>query len=59
MGSSALVAADVAAGRLVPLFPATPLAMTDFHLLTVPGRDPGPRRQAFRTWIENEGARND
>lgn len=59
MGPSALVAADVAAGRLVRLFPATSLAMTDFHLLTVPGRDPGRRRQAFRRWIENEGARND
>ncbi|WP_188080053.1 LysR substrate-binding domain-containing protein [Neorhizobium sp. P12A] len=59
MGPSALVAADIAAGRLVPLFPAIPLAMNDFHLLIVPGRDPGRNRQMFRRWIEEEGARND
>lgn len=58
MGPSALVAADVAAGRLISLFPAIPLAMADFHLVIVPGRDPGGRRQAFRAWIEHEVAYN-
>ncbi|MHA6299907.1 LysR substrate-binding domain-containing protein [Devosia sp. CAU 1758] len=59
MGPNALVAADVAAGRLVSLFPGLSLAMEDFHLLVVPGRDPSRRRQAFRTWIEKEGAGSD
>lgn len=56
MGPSALVAGDVASGKLVPLFPQIPLAMGDFHLFIVPGHDSGRRKQAFRTWIENEGA---
>lgn len=56
MGSSALVEADVRAGRLVPLFPECPLAMAPFHVLVVYGRDPGRRRQAFRSWIEGEAA---
>ncbi len=58
MGPSALVAADVAAGRLVALFGQHPLAMADFHVLTMPGRDAGRCRSAFRTWVKRVGTTN-
>lgn len=56
MGPSALVAADIAAGRLVPLFPERPLSLAAFHLMIVQGRDAGHRRRMFRNWIERAGA---
>lgn len=56
MGPSALLAGDIAVGRLVALFPDFPLAMDDFHLFIVPGRDVGRQRHAFRIWIEKEGS---
>ncbi|GGD91660.1 transcriptional regulator [Aureimonas endophytica] len=55
IGPSALVASDIAQGRLVPLFPDRPMGMADFHLLVAPGRDAGRRRLAFRNWIETAG----
>jgi len=58
MGPSALVAADVEAGRLVPLFPERRLAMAAFHVMIVPGRDAGHGRRAFRS-CERVGAQAD
>lgn len=55
MGPSALVAADLAAGRLVALLCQHPLAIEDFHVLTMPGRDMGRSRSAFRNWIKRVG----
>ena len=59
MGPSALVAGDVAAGRLVALFSDYPLAMEDFHVSVTPGRDIGRCRSAFRAWIQKVGTMGD
>jgi len=54
IGPSALVAADIAAGRLVSLFPQLPMAMDDFHVL-IPDADATLPTKLFQRWLVTEG----
>ncbi|MBD9390062.1 LysR family transcriptional regulator [Agrobacterium sp. AGB01] len=55
MGPSALVAADVAAGRLVQLFADMPLTMDDFHVLVAPDSSNFRDAKAFERWLITQG----
>jgi LysR family transcriptional regulator, glycine cleavage system transcriptional activator len=55
MGPSALVAADVAAGRLVQLFPDMALPMDDFHVLVAPDNNNFRHAKAFERWLITQG----
>lgn len=55
MGPGALVAADVAAGRLVALFPELPLAMEDFHVFLSPACHSSRHARLFLRWLIDEG----
>lgn len=55
MGPSALVAADVAAGRLVQLFPDMTLTMDDFHVLVAPDSSNFRHAKAFERWLITQG----
>ncbi|MGE5545870.1 MAG: transcriptional regulator GcvA [Solirubrobacterales bacterium] len=50
-----LVADDLAAGRLVALFPRQPL-VNSYHLVCPPRRLDSPKVAAFRAWIMEEAA---
>ncbi|MCR6629725.1 MAG: LysR substrate-binding domain-containing protein [Magnetospirillum sp.] len=50
-----LVAEDIAAGRLVALFPAQPLA-NGYHLVCPPKHLDNPKVAAFRQWVLEEAA---
>lgn len=55
MGPSALVAADVAAGHLVALFPHLSLAMDDFHVFLAPACRSSHHAKLFLRWLIDEG----
>ncbi|TRL43041.1 LysR substrate-binding domain-containing protein [Rhizobium straminoryzae] len=55
MGPSALVAADVAAGRLTPLFPQLALRMEDFHVVISRTCHSVRHARLFQTWLLQEG----
>lgn len=55
MGPSALVEADVAAGRLVALFPELPLAMDDFHVFLSPACHSSRHARLFQRWLIDQG----
>ncbi|MBB3452573.1 LysR family glycine cleavage system transcriptional activator [Rhizobium sp. BK313] len=58
MGPSALVAADIAAGRLVRLFPELPLTMEDFHVLVRPAVGIARHVGLFQRWLITEGSQD-
>jgi LysR family glycine cleavage system transcriptional activator len=55
MGPSALVEAEVAAGRLVPIFPDLALLMDDFHVLVTPVSSQLRYAKLFQRWLVSEG----
>jgi LysR family glycine cleavage system transcriptional activator len=56
IGRSALVSADLAAGRLVRMFDLIVPAPFSYHLVTAAGRAKPPHLQAFEAWLRKEAA---
>lgn len=56
IGRSALVAADLEAGRLVRLFDAIVPAPHSYYLVTAEGRGKPAHLQAFEQWLKEEAA---
>lgn len=57
IGRSALVSADLAAGRLVRVFDLIAPAPYSYHLVTASGRSKPPHLQAFEEWLRQEAAK--
>ncbi|MGE6742087.1 LysR substrate-binding domain-containing protein [Allorhizobium pseudoryzae] len=55
MGPSALVAADVASGRLIPLFPELALVMEDFHMVISQNCHSVRHARLFQSWLLDNG----
>jgi LysR family glycine cleavage system transcriptional activator len=55
MGPTALIAADLAAGRLVTPFPAITLPTRNYHAYTPEARSRDPATRAFCDWLEQTG----
>jgi LysR family glycine cleavage system transcriptional activator len=56
IGRSALVSADLAAGRLVRMFDLIIPAPFGYHLVTAAGRAKPPHLQEFEDWLRDEAA---
>ncbi|HYD96319.1 MAG TPA: transcriptional regulator GcvA [Noviherbaspirillum sp.] len=56
IGRSALVSADLAAGRLVRVFDLIAPAPYSYHLVTPPGRKPSAHLADFMQWLRAEAA---
>ena len=56
IGRSALVSADLAAGRLVRMFGLVVPAPYSYHIVTAAGRARPPHLQAFEAWLREEAA---
>jgi LysR family transcriptional regulator, glycine cleavage system transcriptional activator len=56
IGRSALVSADLAAGRLARVFDLIVPAPYSYHLVTAAGRSKPPHLLAFETWLRQEAA---
>lgn len=56
IGRSSLVAADLAAGRLVQVFDVVAPGPYAYHLVTAAGRSKSPSLLAFEQWLREEAA---